>query len=45
MKDVAIQVRMPKELRDQLNKVCDKKKLKRSELIRDKIEEIIKENK
>lgn len=44
LKDVNINIRLPAELRDKLNEVCDRKRIKKSELIRDKIKEIIKEN-
>lgn len=44
MKNVNINIRLSEQLRDKLNEVCDKKRLKKSELIRDKIEEIIREN-
>ena len=43
MKDVSVTIRIPNEIRKKLNKVCSDNKLKRSELIRSKIEEIIKE--
>ncbi len=44
VKDVAITIRIPKELRERFNKVCTKKLIKRSEWLRLQVETFVKEN-